>query len=101
MTLCTSSRFVEFKRKDRDFVTWGSQGLSEDAVASFQIEGTGPLYPLEFDPATGVLAGYFAGPDFGTPGPAHVITQTVHIDIYVTDGDVTRWLDGGFIRLVN
>lgn len=100
MRTCGPTRWVAFERHDRDYITWGSTGLSNDATASVELENSGVWWPLTVNHATGELTAFFAGPDHPSPNPAHVVPATSHVNIKVNDGLVQRYLDGGFIHLV-
>lgn len=100
MRLCGPTRWVAFDRDDRDYITWGSTGLSSDATATAELEESGTWLPLTVNHETGDLTGFFAGPDHPSPAPAHVVPATSHVVIRVMDGLVRRDLDGGFIHLV-
>lgn len=97
---CGPTMWVEFDRDDRDWVEWHSSGLTEDATAVAELENSGTWLALTVDSATGTISGYFAGPNFPIPAPAHVIPTTSHVTLRITDGGIRRDIDGGFIRLV-
>lgn len=97
---CGPTRWVAFERHDRDYIYWGSEGLSGAATAEVELENSETWLPLVVDHETGDLYGMFAGPDHPAPGAAHVVPDTSHARIRVTDGLVVRYLDGGFIHLV-
>lgn len=97
---CGPTLWVEFDRDDRDYIEWGSTGLSSAATAAAELENSGVWHNLTVDHQTGTLTGYFAGPNFPSPAPATVITGTSHVVIRITDGGIRRDIDGGFIRLV-
>ena len=45
------------------------------------------------------MIGYFAGPDFQTPGAAVVVAHSVYVLVQVLTATETVSFDGGFIRL--
>lgn len=100
MRICGPTRWVAFDRDDRDYITWGSTGLSSSATAAAELEQSGTWIPLTVDHTTGNLTGLFAGPDHPAPGSAHVVPVTSRVNIRIIDGLVQRDLDGGFIHLL-
>jgi len=100
MRECGPTRWVAFDRDDRDYITWGSTGLSGSATAAAELESSGNWLPLTVDPATGALSGLFAGPDHPSPGIAYVIPTTSRVVIRINDGLVQKDMDGGFIHLL-
>lgn len=100
MRVCGPTRWVAFDRDDRDYITWGSTGLSSQATAAAELEESGTWIPLTVDHTTGDLSALFAGPDHPTPGAAHVVPVTSHVVIRINDGLVQRDMDGGFIHLI-
>jgi hypothetical protein len=97
---CGPGRWVDFERTDRDYVKWGSSGLTGAATATVELESNGTFHNLAIDTETGDLTALFAGPDVVSPGGAIVVPETSHIEVHIVDGVITRTLDGGFIRLV-
>jgi hypothetical protein len=97
---CGPKKWVAFERKALDFISWGSQGLSDTATAAVELENSGTWWDLVIDPVSGELTGYFAGPDQPSPGSAHVIPVTSHATVKITESGVERYLDGGFIHLI-
>lgn len=100
MRRCGPTRWVAFDRDDRDYITWGSTGLSGAATAAAELEESGVWWPLTVNAQSGELTGLFAGPDHPSPGAARVVPTTSHVVIRIVDGLVQRDLDGGFIHLV-
>lgn len=100
MRECGPTRWVAFDRDDRDYIVWGSVGLSSSATAAAELEQSGDWLALTVNHQTGDLTGLFAGPDHPSPGAAHVVPVTSHVVIRIIDGLVQRDLDGGFIHLI-
>jgi hypothetical protein len=85
-------------RAGRDFVRWPISGLvaGGDFTADVSVEG-GPWWVLTVD--DGEAVGYFAGPDYVNPAPAHVITQTSYCVLRLSSVQVTVIIPGGFILI--
>lgn len=99
MSECTVLPVVfDLGRSDRLDISWPIDGESDSAAASVELEGNGTWLPLTI--SGGYATGYFAGPAFTTPSPAHVVPVTSHALVKVVDGRITVIRDGGFIRLV-
>lgn len=97
MSACVTSVVVDLGRGDRFDISWPIDGASDSAVAEVELEESGTWWQLTI--ADGFATGYFAGPDFASPAPAHVVPATSHAMIRVTDGRTTVLRDGGFIRV--
>jgi hypothetical protein len=97
MASCTARAFVTLGRADRTTISWPVTGVADTDSADVSLEG-GPWWPLEV--GVGTVTGYFAGPDFVTPGTAHVVSVTSHAEIRVSNADISETFDGGFIQLV-
>lgn len=98
MTACATAKVVDLGRADRFDINWPIPGVADTASASVELEESGTWWTLIV--AAGLATGYFAGPDFISPSPAHVVTATSHVKIKIIDGRRTEVRDGGFIRLV-
>lgn len=96
---CGPGRWVSFRPGDRDYVVWGSTGLTDAAVVTGRLEA-GDWFPLDYNTETGEITGYFARAEHQSPGSAHIVSATSHVDIHIVDDGVDRTVDGGFIRLV-
>lgn len=96
MTTCNPT-WAELGRADRRFVTWPIDNLPAGATVTASLE-SGPELPLQTSPTS--ATGYFAGPDFVTPGAAHVVPVTSHVRISVVTADTSETFDGGYIQLV-
>lgn len=98
-----SSRWAELGRADRDYIDWDVTGLDDNPdfpfTATVELEGNGIWLPLQVLPS--MLRGYFAGPNFVTPGAAQVISGTSHCRIRVVNALVSLTFNGGFIALVD
>lgn len=89
--------YTTLNRKDRAYVTWPVTGVADTDSADVSLEG-GPWWPLAV--GTGVVQGYFAGPDFPAPGSAHPVAVTSHAEIRISNATISETFDGGFIQLV-
>lgn len=96
MTTCNPT-WAELGRADRRFVTWPIDNLPEGATVEAALE-SGSWLPLQTSPTS--ATGYFAGPDFVTPGLANVVPVTSHVQIRVVTTDTSETFDGGYIQLV-
>lgn len=96
MTTCNPT-WAELGREDRRFVTWPVENLPEGATVTVSLEA-GDWWPLQTSPTS--VTGFFAGPDFATPGSAHVVPVTSHAQIRVVTDTTTETFDGGYIQLV-
>lgn len=87
-------------RADRDFISWPTTGIAPGGsfTVSVELEDSGSWWPLDI--GTNEVVGYFAGPDFPSPGGAHVVTETSHCKLRVVSDLISVTLDGGFIQLV-
>lgn len=96
MTTCRPT-WAELRRDNRRFVTWPVENMPESATATVSLEA-GPEWALQTSPTS--VTGYFAGPDFVTPGIAHVVPVTSHAEIRIVTADTNETFDGGYIQLV-
>jgi hypothetical protein len=96
MTTC-EPRVTELPRADRLHIAWDTTGITDSDTAEASLEN-GPWLPLTI--GTDKVVGYFAGPDFPTPGSAVVITRTSWARLRITTSTERLTFDGGFIQLV-
>jgi len=97
MATCTARDYVRLNRADRSTISWPVTGVADTDSADVSLEN-GPWWPLEIGPGT--VTGYFAGPDYASPSPAHVVPVTSHARIRISNADISETFDGGFIQLV-
>ena len=97
MATCTDRAFVTLGRADRTTISWPVTGVADTDSADVQLEA-GVWWPLEV--GVGVVTGYFAGPDFVNPDPAHAVPVTSHANIRISNAEISEPFDGGFIQLV-
>lgn len=91
------ARVTDLNRHDRTHIAWDTTGLDPETDTAFvSIEG-GPRRPLTV--GTGQVVGYFAGPDYASPGSAIVVPQTSWVEVVVVTETETLTFPGGFIRL--
>lgn len=96
MTTCNPT-WAELGRTDRRFITWPVENMPEGATAEVALEA-GAWWALQVSPTS--VTGYFAGPDYVTPGQAHVVPVTSHVQIRVLTTTTSEVFDGGYIQLV-
>jgi hypothetical protein len=97
MSQCMTKGVVDLGRADRIDISWPVDGISGSATAAVELDESGTWWALII--ADGLATGYFAGPDYPSPSPAHVVATTSHARLKIIDGRVTVVQDGGFIRL--
>jgi hypothetical protein len=96
MTYC-APQVQDLNRTDRVHIAWDTTGVTDGVDQVYaSIEG-GPRLPLDI--GTNVVTGLFAGPDYPSPAPAHVVTTTSWVDLIVVTPTETLTFPGGFIRL--
>lgn len=85
-------------REGRDFIRWPISGLrvAGDFTVDVSVEG-GPWWVLTVEDDAAV--GYFAGPDYVNPSPAHVVTETSYCKLRLTSPQIRVMVDGGFILI--
>lgn len=98
MTCTVAPTVFDLGRAERLDISWPIDGQSDTATAEVELEESGTWWALTI--AGGFATGYFAGPQYSTPAPAHIVPKTSHALIKVTDGRITVIRDAGFIRLV-
>ena len=87
----------DLNRSDRVHIAWDTTGLSNGTDQAFASLNGGPR--LSLDIGTNVVTGFFAGPDYPSPSPAHVVAATSWVDVIVVTPTETLTFPGGFIRL--
>lgn len=99
MPTCTAQTAL-LGHADRDYISWPTVGIDPGGafVVTVELEENGTHWPLDI--GIGEVVGWFAGPDFSSPGGAHVVPVTSHCQLHVTSDVVDVTLDGGFIQLV-
>jgi hypothetical protein len=97
MATCTSRGYTKLDRRDRIHISWPVTGVADTDTADISLEG-GAWWPMAI--GVGEVEGYFAGPDFPTPGSAHPVPVTSHVEIRISNADISEIFDGGFIQLV-
>jgi hypothetical protein len=96
VTTCRPT-WAELGRADRRFITWPVENMPQGATATVSLEA-GAAWALQVSPTS--VTGYFAGPDFTNPTPAHVVPVTSHAEIRIVTTDTSETFDGGYIQLV-
>lgn len=97
MITCASRKSPTLGRADRDYISWPVSGVASTDSADIQVEA-GPWWPMAV--GDGLVSAYFAGPDFASPDPAHVIAATSHTKIRISNASISITFDGGFIQLI-
>lgn len=98
MTTCLP-RVVDLGRGDRVHISWPVTGVEAGNIANASLDG-GPSVPLNLATDLKTAIGYFAGPNFQTPGAAVVVAHSAYVTVQIITSTETITFDGGFIRLV-
>lgn len=97
MTAC-APQVVDLCRTCRLHVSWPVTGIDGSTQAKVSLDG-GPWADLGIAPDYATVIGYFAGPDFVTPGAATVVPDTAYARIRIITPTEDLLFEGGFIRL--
>jgi hypothetical protein len=96
MASCTPI-YPKLGHADRNFISWPTTGITSggDFTVTVELERSGVQWPLTIGVDEAI--GYFAGPDYPSPGLAHVVPTTSHCELHVVSSQVSVTLEGGFI----
>jgi len=98
MTDCLP-QVVDLCRTCRIHISWPVTGVDATNQAKASLDA-GPWVDLAIAPDLASVIGYFAGPDFVTPGAATAVARTAHFIVKIPTTTESLIFEGGFIRLV-
>lgn len=100
MTACDQVPVWHLSRRARELLYWDVDGMPADATASVRLENGTTWSPLALNSARDRLSIWIAGPSFVSPDGALVVPVTSRAEIRVVAGQLTTFLDAGYVQLV-
>jgi len=99
VTTCVPA-VVDICRQCRTHVSWPVTGVAETDIAQAYLDGSSVPIALAIAPDLQTVIGYFAGPDFATPGSATVLQGVTVVVIEIVTATETNRFPGGLLTVV-